>query len=221
MDAAKLSPPLRECLDAIYRLAREAPPARLASLARRLGLDRAATRERMAALEAGGFVRTDLSGRILLTQEAERVALGLLRKHRLLECFLTDRLELPWARVHEEASRLTPVLSDDVAEALAKLLGHPASCPHGNPIPAADGALAAERATPLHRLKPGRSGVIVRVEREEPELLKHLATLGLLPRTKVEVEEVAPFGGPILVRVGSSRYALGRKVAAHILVREA
>ena len=82
------------------------------------------------------------------------------------------------------------------------------------------GALRAEAAVPLHRLKPGTSGIISRIEKEEPELLKYLATLGLLPQTKVEVEEVAPFGGPILVRVGSSRYALGRKVAAKILVKE-
>jgi len=83
-----------------------------------------------------------------------------------------------------------------------------------------DGALRAEAAVPLHRLKPGASGIILRIEKEEPELLKYLATLGLLPQTKVEVEEVAPFGGPVLVRVGSSRYALGRKVAAKILVKE-
>ena len=83
-----------------------------------------------------------------------------------------------------------------------------------------NGALRAEAAIPLHRLKPGKSGIIARIEEEEPELLKYLATLGLLPQTKVEVEEVAPFGGPILVRVGSSRYALGRKVAAKILVKE-
>ena len=73
---------------------------------------------------------------------------------------------------------------------------------------------------PLHRLKPGKGGIILRIEKEEGELLKYLATLGLFPRTKVEVEEVAPFGGPILVRVGASRYALGRQVASKILVKE-
>ena len=75
-------------------------------------------------------------------------------------------------------------------------------------------------AVPLHRLKPGATGIISRIEKGEPELLKYLATLGLLPQTNVEVEEVAPFGGPILVRVGASRYALGRKVASKILVKE-
>ena len=215
-----MSPPLLECLDALSRLERETPPASLTSMAKRLGLDHAAAAERVRALEALGLVRADPPGRIVLTAEAARIARGLLRKHRLLEGFLADRLALPWARVHEEACRLTPVLSDDAADALAKLLGSTASCPHGNPIPSADGATSMVPGTPLHRLAPGRCGIIVRVEREEPELLKSLATLGLLPHTKVEVEERAPFGGPILVRVGSARYALGRKVAAHVLVRE-
>jgi len=217
---AELSPGLLECLDAISRLGREGRPVDLARLGRRLGLDRAATMERVAALEAQSLVRGDHAGRVVLTEDAEPVALGLLRKHRLLERLLTDRLEMPWALVHEEARRLTPGLSDEDAEALARRLSHPARCPHGNPIPAPDGAVVAERGTPLHRLPPGRSGVIVRVEREGRGLLRELANLGLLPDTKVEVEEVAPFGGPVLVRVGSCRYALGREVAAHILVRE-
>ena len=74
--------------------------------------------------------------------------------------------------------------------------------------------------TPLHHLKPRQCGIILRIEREEPDLLKYLATLGLLPQTKVEIEEVAPFGGPILIRAGDSRYALGRNVASRIFVRQ-
>ncbi len=213
-------PLLLECLDAIYRQEHERPPASPAHLAKRLGIEKEQTRERVAALEALGLVRAEISGRIILTPEGGRIALGLVRKHRLLERFLADVLNLPWDRVHEDACRLTPVLSDHVADGLAKLLAEPRTCPHGNPIPSADGILPGDTAIPLHRLKQGQSGIIVRVEREEPELLKYLAALGLLPRTKIEVEEVAPFGGPILVRVGASRYALGRKVASRIFLRE-
>ena len=214
------APFLLECLDAIYRLEQERPPASLSQLARRLGLGRAPAAERILALQGKGLVQAEISGRIRLTAEGERIALGLIRKHRLLERFLADLLKLPWARVHEEACRLTPVLSEDIADGLEALLGNPVSCPHGNPIPSATGALPAESGSPLHRLRPGQGGIILRIEREEPELLKYLATLGLLPQTKVEVEEVAPFAGPILIRAGDSRYALGRKVAARIFVRE-
>ena len=82
------------------------------------------------------------------------------------------------------------------------------------------GAPPEESGTPLHRLETGHAGIILRVEREEPEMLKYLAVLGLLPGTKVEVSEVSPFGGPILINLGSSRYALGREIAARIFVRE-
>jgi len=213
-------PELLECVDALWRLEREEPPASSEALAKRLGLEDAGVKERVAVLETRGLVRTGPAGRLRLTAAAEPLALRLVRRHRLLERFLSDRLALPWARVHEEACRLTPVLADDVADALASLLGEPTTCPHGNPIPGADGTLAPERGSPLHRLRPGAAGIILRVEREEPELLRYLAALGLLPQAKVEVEEVAPLGGPLLIRVGSSRYALGRDVAARILVRE-
>jgi DtxR family Mn-dependent transcriptional regulator len=142
-----------------------------------------------------------------------------MRRHRVLERFLTDTLKLPWARVHEEAERLTPVLADDVADAIATLLGEPTTCPHGNAIPSGDGHMPPDADVPLSRLAAGDRGTITRIEREEPEMLRYLATLGLLPDTVVDVEEVAPFGGPLLVRIGTSRYALGRKVAARVRVR--
>ena len=220
MEPSSIPGVLMECLEAAWRLERERPAAGLETLTRRLGIGKAAATEHVLALQGRGLLDTDLSGRIRLTGEGRRIALGLIRKHRLLERFLTDLLKLPWERVHEEACRLTPMLSEDIANALAELLGTPATCPHGNPIPGADGALPEETGMPLHRLKPGQGGLILRIEPEEPEMLRYLATLGLLPQTKVEVEEIAPFGGPVLIRSGDSRYALGRKVASRIFVRE-
>lgn len=213
------SPALLDCLDAVWRLRQDATPVSVRRLARRLGLEEAVARERLYALRGLGLVDADAQGRASLTPAGERTAVGLVRKHRLLERFLTDLLKLPWERVHEEACRLTPVLSDDVAEGLANLLAHPEQCPHGNPIPSAHAAVIEPAGTPLDRLRPGEGGVIQSVTREEPETLKYLAALGLLPDATVEVEEIAPFGGPVLVRVSGSRYALGRKVAAGILVR--
>jgi DtxR family Mn-dependent transcriptional regulator len=214
------APHLLECVEAIYRLGRERAPVTLVQLGKRLEVGRAATMERLLALQAQGLVRARDPERVTLTPEGERVALGLIRKHRLLERFLVDTLALPWDQVHEEARRLTPILSDAIANGLARLLGDPASCPHGNPIPSAALVLPEEPGAPLHRLRPGQAGIIVRIAREEAELLKYLASLGLLPQTKVEVEEVAPFGGPLLLRVGDSRYALGRNVASRIFVRK-
>ena len=209
---------LLESLDAVYRLDREGS-ATVARLAKRLHLEEDDAKSRVRDLEGRGLARAEAPDRLVLTKEGERIALGLVRRHRLLERFLADTLGLPWHRVHDEATRLTPVLADDIADALSKHLGAPATCPHGNPIPSGDGTLGAEEGTPLHQLHAGQGGTILRIEREEPELLKLLAALGLLPETRIEVEEVAPFGGPILVKSAGSRYALGRQVAAHIFVR--
>lgn len=214
-----IAPALLECVEAIYRLAQEPPGPSLGLLGKRLGIGTEDAAGRLLALQGLGLVRSSGGGRLALTADGERIALGLVRKHRLLERLLADHLKLPWERVHGDACRLSPVVSDEAADALARWLGEPASCPHGNPIPAADGSVVAETATPLHRLRPGQSGAILRIEREEPEVLRYLAVLGLLPGVDVEVEEVAPLGGPIIVRAGASRYALGRKVASHILVR--
>src|SRR3989338_179528 len=210
-----------ECLEAIYRLARDWAAVSLDSLGKRLGLNKAMVTEKVLGLQGMGLVETKPSNRVRLPPEGRRIAVGLVRKHRLLERFLIDVLELSWEEVHGEASRLTPALSDRVGDRLPRGAGGArARPPPPTPSPPGAGAFQPDPPPPLHRLKPGTSGIISRIEKEEPELLKYLASLGLLPQTKVEVEEGAPFGGPVLVRVGSSRYALGRKVAAKILVKE-
>lgn len=216
-----VSPPLLECLDALYRLEGEGVVPTAAGVARRLDLDATTATERVLALAGLRLVVTDDDGRVALTARGEWLALGVVRKHRLLERFLADRLKLRWEHVHAEACRLAPVLSDDVADALAVLLGAPTHCPHGNPIPATDGSVRAETGTPLTHVPAGGRSTVLRIEREEPDVLRHLAALGILPGTEVAVEEVAPLGGPLLVRVGGARYALGRKVAARIVVRAA
>ncbi|MEK7220882.1 MAG: metal-dependent transcriptional regulator, partial [candidate division NC10 bacterium] len=102
---------------------------------------------------------------------------------------------------------------------LATLLNHPETCPHGGPIPAPDGSLTVPPTRPLDGVPAGTRVWIQQIIEEEATLLRYLASLGLLPRTELRVEEVAPFGGPLLVRVGDARYALGREVAAKILIR--
>ncbi|MBI2216927.1 MAG: metal-dependent transcriptional regulator [Candidatus Rokubacteria bacterium] len=161
-DGGQVPPLLLETLDAVHRLALERASPTPALVARRLGVAKSVAAERVLQLQAMGLVHAEPSGHLTVTPEGRVLAVGLVRNHRLLERFLTDTLKLPWERVHEEAARLAPVLAPDVADALADLLGHPATCPHGNAIPSTDGGLPDEGDVPLSRLGAGGRGVITR-----------------------------------------------------------
>mgnify|MGYP000038283757 CR=1 FL=1 len=158
---------------------------------------------------------------ITLTPKGQRAARTLVRRHRLSERFLTDVLGLDWESAHREACRLEHVLSPEVEGKLAEMLGNPETCPHGYPIPDENGHIKEEEEIkPLCDFCVDERGCIARVEEEEPQLLQYLASLGLLPETDIEVKDVAPFGGPLLVKVGDTQYALGREVASKIWTKK-
>lgn len=212
---------LDESLEALYRLYQLGAAVPIEALAKKLQISRAEAVERIVRLQALGFVTSSPALELALTHSGAAWGTSRIRRHRLVERLLHDQLGLPWEQVHEEAARIAPAISCALEERLDTVLGRPDTCPHGNPIPAADGSFKVEPATPLDRLRPGSKGAIATIQQEEPQLLQYLAALGLFPKTELEVEEVAPMGGPIVVRVGASRYALGREVASRILVREA
>jgi len=197
-----------EYLEAIFKLAQQPEGATVGHIADELGLAAPSVSQMVARLAEEGLVTRDRAGHVVLTKEGRREALRLVRRHRLSERFLTDYLDLPWDQVHAEACKLEHVLSDEVEER-----------PHGRAIPSAEGELADEHARPLAELGAGQKSTISFVSDEQPDLLRYLSSLGLLPQTAVAVEDVAPFGGPLLVRVGRARYALGREVAGKIFVR--
>ncbi|MDZ4166774.1 MAG: metal-dependent transcriptional regulator, partial [Coriobacteriia bacterium] len=167
---------------------------------------------------AGLIERPD--GGVTLTPDGRQAALDIVRRHRLAERFLVDALGLPWDEVHDEACQLEHALSPRVQEALETFLENPAVCPHGHPIPRADGTVAAQEGAPLCESGSGATVEIVRVEDEDGELLSYLASLGMFPGTAVRVCDIAPFKGPLLVEVGDARYALGRDVAEKIVVSQ-
>jgi DtxR family Mn-dependent transcriptional regulator len=211
---------LEDCLQALHRLESEGRPADIAALATFARISPEATRQVLAELEARGLVADGQPGRIALTPEGERLAAGVLRRHRLSERLFADLLGMPWDRVHEEAMRLEHALSPEAEGRLARLLNYPATCPHGEPIPTANGPAPPSAAERLDRVPAGRRAWIQQIVQEEASLLRYLASLGLLPGAEIRVEEVAPLGGPLLIRLGDARYALGRDVAAKILVQE-
>lgn len=208
-----------EYLEAIFKLEATDAGVTVTRVAQELGVAPASASEMIGRLIKAGSLRRDERKRIVLTAEARAEAVRLVRRHRLSERFLTDYLDLPWDEVHEEACRFEHVLSDVVEASLAERLGHPLTCPHGRAIPDEAGELAEETSCTLAELKPGDRCTISHVSDERPELLRYLASLGLLPETSVVVEELAPFDGPLMILVGQVRHPLGREVARKVFVR--
>ncbi|HZL06880.1 MAG TPA: metal-dependent transcriptional regulator [Coriobacteriia bacterium] len=209
---------LEEYLETIYKLTErgEARPARIAET---LGVSSPTVTAALKRLKAQGLI-TRPGGGVALTGSGRNLALNIIRRHRLAERLLVDVLGMAWEDVHEEACRLEHALSPKVQEALEAHLGSPGECPHGHPIPAADGTVAAAEGAPLCDLESGHEAAITRVDDEDEGLLKYLASLGMFPGTTVKVCDVAPFKGPLMVQVGSARYALGRDIAGKIFVGE-
>lgn len=156
---------------------------------------------------------------VQLTEAGERVALEVLRHHRLLELYLTRELGLPWDAVHSEAERLEHHLSEELEATIDRALGFPQTDPHGDPIPTADLVMAPpDHRERLGDLEPGQAAVVRQVPDGDPQLLRYLGELGLVPDARIELQDKAPFGGPVTVSIGGERQALGVELAARIRV---
>lgn len=188
-------------------------------LARRLGVSTVSATEMVHRLEDQGLVEHTPYKGILLTADGNRRATVVIRNHQLWECFLADHLQLPWEHVHEQACRLEHATDRAVTEALAAFLGNPTSCPHGNPIPDADGNIEAAGGVALSRLETGRQGTVHAIHPESTMLLEYLARHDLKPGRAIIVKEIAPFSGPITVLVEGEEHAIGQEAAEHVFIR--
>ena len=195
--------------------------APISALAERLGVSTVSATEMVHRLcEKGLLDHTPYKG-VALTEDGRRRARRVIRRHRLWECFLVDYLNLPWEKVHDYACRLEHATDTAVTEALAAFLHNPATCPHGNPIPSADGDVTAVHDTPLSDLQPGDRGAITRIHPESELLLDYLAARHILPGQPLEFEELAPFNGPLMIKIDGETHALGQEIAAHIFTEPA
>ena len=147
------------------------------------------------------------------------MATELVRRHRLLELFLVRIMGFPLEEVDAEAEQVEHAISDAFVDRMDTLLGHPTEDPHGDPIPNNVGGVVVPSSQPLSTVLPGQQVIVQRVSDENPDLLRYLASLGLIPGALIQVEAVAPYGGVYTVRVGNQTHVLGEIVAQAILVR--
>lgn len=215
----KESPRIEEYLEYVYKLQEIHESATTSKLAERLALSPSSVSEMLKQLEQKGLVKYAEKG-VVLTKEGELKAKKVIRKHRLSERLLTDILGFEWDKVHEEACRLEHDISPEMEEKIAKKLGNPKTCPHGYPIPDERGIVAHNNTVKLSELAAGDMAAIVSVFEENPEMLQYMGSLGIYPEAEVEIKSVAPFGGPILIRVAGSEKSVGKELAEKILVQK-
>jgi DtxR family Mn-dependent transcriptional regulator len=166
-----------------------------------------------------GYVRYTPYHGVELTEPGEVLATELVRRHRLLELFLVRIMGFPMEEVDAEAEQIEHVISDAFVERMDTLLEHPTEDPHGDPIPNKAGGIVASFSQPLSTAEPGQQLIVQRVSDDNPDLLRYLAELGLVPGALVQMEAVAPFGGVYTVHIGKQTHAIGDAVAQAVLVR--
>jgi DtxR family Mn-dependent transcriptional regulator len=216
----EFSPAIEDYAKAVYALQTRGHGAvSTTALADRLAVSPASASGMMRKLDELGLVTHEPYHGVRLTDEGVRLALEVLRHHRLLELYLAESLGLPWDRVHDEAEVLEHVLSEDLEALIAAKLGDPTHDPHGDPIPSADLVLEEEPTESLASLEPGAGGTFVRISDSDPDMLRYLAERGIAPGDELLVRDKQPFGGPLFVTFGDQVHVLGGALAAAMRVR--
>ena len=204
------SPAVQDYAKAIYALERRVgDTVSTNALAERLGVTAASASGMVKRLGELGLVEHQPYRGVSLTDDGRRVALEVMRHHRLLELYLVETLGVPWDRVHQEAEVLEHVLSEELEELIAAKLGDPTHDPHGDPIPTRDLTIEEGSTQSLQALEVGAVGTLARVSDSDPEMLRFLAERGIAPGDALEVVDKQPFDGPLFVRFGEDVHVLG------------
>ncbi len=211
-----LSPAVQDYLKAIYKL--EKDKASTTDLARALGVSSASVTSMMQRLAKAKLVEYESYRGVRLTEAGEKIALEILRHHRLLETYLKEVLGYSWAEMHEEAERLEHHISEEFEQRIDALLGYPTHDPHGHPIPSADLELTEAATTPLVQIEAGQTVRILQVSDTDAERLQYLEEMGLLPSNRVDVVSKAPFKGPLTLRIGGRERVVGYHLASAVHV---
>lgn len=208
-----------EYLEAIFRLETKSGFARTMELARDLEVVPGSITNTIENLEGKGLVTHEPYKGVKLTDQGRKIAVNIIRKHRLAERLLTDLLNLDWSTVHDSACELEHALSPEIIKSLEKKLGHPKTCPHGNPIPTKCGGILEEETVVLTELDSKSSGVIVKITEEKTKTLKKLSKLKLTPGKKIKVEN-HDHAGSLTIKLGEEKHIIDHELAAIISVKK-
>jgi DtxR family Mn-dependent transcriptional regulator len=209
---------VQDYLKVIYKLTLSELRCTPSLVAERMSVSAAAVTKMVKRLQELNLATYSRNQEIELTPAGQKIALEMIRHHRLLELYLMEALGYTWDQVDGEAEKLEHVISEEFEDRIDAFLGHPTHDPHGDPIPTKDGRLEIVRHSTLTSLEPGESAVIRRVTDGDPAMLRYLGNLGLYPDTAVEMVAREPFGGPLRVRVSGEERQVGKELADNVFV---
>jgi DtxR family Mn-dependent transcriptional regulator len=209
-----LTTSVEDYLKAIYAITRQGHPASTSEIARWLDLSPPSVSGMVKRLSQQGLLEHQPYKGAQLTAKGRRAALTVLRRHRIIESYLVERLGYSWDSVHQEAERLEHAVSDVLIERMADALGNPEFDPHGDPIPAPDGTMAEASSTPLPDIDVGREAALRRVRSHDAEQLRFIASVGLKPGTVFTVVAQQPFHGPTTIRLGEIEQVIGHELGS-------
>jgi DtxR family Mn-dependent transcriptional regulator len=213
-----LTGPVEDYLKTIYEIGRGTVAVATNDIAQRLNIAPASVSGMVRRLADQGLLGYERYRGVTLTDAGRRAALRTIRRHRIIEAYLSEALEYPWDRVHDEAERLEHAASDELVDRMAKAIGEPVVDPHGAPIPSRDGSMDETVYLTLDELGAGYGARVVRVSDDDPEMLRYLADLEIIPGTELVVVSRSPYEGPISLRIAGHLLAIGPALAAQVMV---
>jgi len=223
LDETHATATVEEYLEAILNMASEGKKVLAARLAERLQVSPPTVTVTLQRMGRDGLVAANERKEIGLTEKGMKMAMSVVRRHRLAERLLTDVLKIPWHEAHQEACLLEHGISEKVMERLYHALGQPKTCPHGNPIPVGD-VLPSIQGVPLDTVAAEETVVVERISEEATrlvELMRYLEKAGIKPGARITVREVASYAGTITLLVGNGELSLGTQAAALVWVTPA
>ena len=214
----RLSKQIEDYLKNIFKLQQEAFPVATSAIAECMEISSASVTSMIKKLDHLGLLTYRPYKGVVLSPKGEKVALEIIRHHRLLELYLNQKMGIEWDKVDAEAEELEHVLSEELEAVLDKELGYPTLDPHGDPIPAKDGTMIDTKEIVLIFLEVGRVTKITRVLQDDPNILRYLGELGFFPEMPIEVIEQSPLAGTVTLLVNDEKHTLGRDIASRIFV---
>ena len=214
-----ISHAMEDYLKAIYMLGQDGKKVSTSRLAENLECSAASVTNMLQKLASLKLVQYQPYQGVDLTEAGTRVALEVIRHHRLIELYLKEVLGYSWDKVHAEAEELEHVISEELEERIDKALGYPTRDPHGHPIPGKDGTMTDERLPSLWEVPESTDVIVARVDDRNASVLRYLDSLGIHPEVEMHVLEKAPFNGPLLIELGKAKHSLSEELARQIFVR--